>query len=167
MKIEVIKVENEQQLSNVRTLIKEYVDSLVSYISNLDFKTELGLYNKEAGYLQKLETLPYTCILLGFVNDCVAGCVALKKLDDNTGEIKRLYVKPEYRNRNLGKILCTSIIKEAETKGFHCIKIETSSTMTKAIAMYKSFGFYEKNPTKYSPIIDTLYLEILLTKNQN
>lgn len=96
-----------------------------------------------------------------------AGCVALRRLSiDPTGascELKRLWVRPEFRGRNLGHALTDAALDEARAVGYRSIKLDTlPHIMPNAVAMYRSFGFIECAPYYHNPIQGSMYMECAL-----
>ncbi|HLH26686.1 MAG TPA: GNAT family N-acetyltransferase [Chloroflexota bacterium] len=87
------------------------------------------------------------------------GCVALRPLDLQTCEMKRLYVRPAFRGHKLGRTLASHVIDEAGTIGYATIRLDTSSSMTEAIALYRSLGFTETAPYNDNPLPGALFFE--------
>jgi len=134
-----IRAAQEHEMPLVRTLFLEYAQSLGFSLCFQGFQTELdelpGRYGPPRGQL-----------LLAFDGDDAMGVVALRVLDENTAEMKRLYVRPAYRGRKLGRQLAQAIIDEAKQLGFQSIKLDTVRTMVEARKMYESMGFREIAP---------------------
>ena len=163
-KIKIIKVENETQLSLVKPLLKDYKDSLSLYLNISDLKKELKYFNREFNTMQLECIVPFDFLFLALSdNKIAAACIALKKINTEICELKRLYVKPCFRKNGLGEILCITVIEKAVMMNYKKIVLDTCSTMLEAIALYKSLGFKEyKQPIK-NCIHDTLCMELSLT----
>ncbi len=130
-----------------------------------DYHTELNVdlcfqnFDAELKHPLKLYGEPHGCLLIAFFNDVIIGCVALKKIEDTICEMKRLYVKPEFRKLKAGKILVEKILDEAKQLGYTKMKLDTLQTLTAAVGLYQKLGF--ENTTAYynNPLNDVVYME--------
>ena len=145
------------RLEQVRTLFTEYAASLGVDLGFQDFEAELA--GLPGAYVP-----PDGVLLLALVADQAAGCVALRRLDDTTCEMKRLYVRPAYRGAGLGKQLAKAIIAEARTIGYRAMRLDSLPSMLGAVQLYRSLGFQEIDPYRYNPIPGSIFLEISLEK---
>ena len=140
-----------------RTLFKEYEQSIGVSLCFQNFDQELA--NLPGDYAP-----PSGRLLLVRVDDQIAGCIALRKLDDSTSEMKRLYLRPEFRGRGLGEPIVQTLIHEAKLIGYSKIRLDTiPGRMDQAINLYRSIGFKEIPAYYDSPFGDTLYMELDLT----
>ena len=106
---------------------------------------------------------PEGSILLAMIDDEIAGCVALRKFADDICEMKRLYVKPQFRALKLGRQLAEAIISEARFLNYKKMRLETSPAMLRAQKLYFSFGFEQIDIyNDENPIDGTLFLELNL-----
>jgi putative acetyltransferase len=94
--------------------------------------------------------------------ETVAGCIALRAIDLDTCEMKRLYVRDAVRGRGVGRALVTKLLAEARTIGYRRMRLDTLPMMTAAIAMYREFGFREIEPYRFNPLPGALYMELQL-----
>lgn len=78
------------------------------------------------------------------VKDKIVGMGALRKLKEGIGEIKRMYIKPEYRRKGLGRKMLHLLLSEGKGFGFSAIYLETGAFMTTAQHLYRSMGFYDR-----------------------
>ncbi len=76
----------------------------------------------------------------------VAGIACLKKIRDDAGEIKRMYVRPRYRGRNLGELLVAELVEAAKTIGYAKVLLDSDPYMGRAHAIYRRLGFVETEP---------------------
>jgi ribosomal protein S18 acetylase RimI-like enzyme len=92
-----------------------------------------------------------------------AGCVALHKIDNEICEMKRLYMRPQFRGSGLGKVLAERVVDEARSIGYKRLRLDTvESVMKTAVAMYRSLAFREIAPYRPNPIERALYMELKL-----
>lgn len=147
-----IAIEPAHDLQVVRELILEYASSLGVDLSFQDLDYELATL---ASF--------YELILVASEGDRAAGCVALRRLDGTTCEMKRLYIRPDFRGRNLGRTLAKRIIDEGRHRGYTRMRLDTLPTMTAAIPLYESLGFVEIAPYRFNPIEGTKFMELMLT----
>jgi ribosomal protein S18 acetylase RimI-like enzyme len=147
---------SEYHYKQVRELFLEYADSLGIDLGFQNFNSELK--NIPGEY-----ALPEGCILLAMYEEQAVGCVALRKIDENICEMKRLYVKPDFKGKGIGRNLASAIIKEAKNRGYRFMRLDTLPTMKQAISLYRSLGFYSIEPYRFNPIEGAMYMELNLT----
>jgi putative acetyltransferase len=141
-----------EDLMVARSLFEEYAASLGFDLSFQDFKRELaGLPGEYAS--------PGGAILLACEGDLVQGCVALRPMGQGICEMKRLYVRPGFRGRALGRGLGEAVIAEAIALGYRKMRLDTVPAMTEAIALYRSLGFRSIEPYRANPIPGAMFFE--------
>jgi ribosomal protein S18 acetylase RimI-like enzyme len=150
-----VQVETPQQIEEVRRLLREYEVSLNVSLCFQGFEEELaelpGEYAPPRGRL-----------LLACDGGQPAGCVALRELDEETCEMKRLYLRPEFRGQGAGRRLARSVIQEARTLGYKRMRLDTLAAMREAKALYESLGFKRIEPYYQNPLPGTEFMELEL-----
>ena len=155
-RVELIQATLPEHIEQARVLFLEYADSLGF---SLCFQT----FDEELKSLPGSYAAPSGRLLLAQYEHQAAGCVALRKLEVNLCEMKRLYVRPAYRGKGLGRILVERLITDARAIGYERMRLDTiPSSMQDAVALYRRMGFKEIPPYRANPIEGALYLELLL-----
>ena len=107
--------------------------------------------------------MPSGRLLLAIQEEQLAGCVALRKIDDSTCEMKRLFLRPKFRGKGLGRRLAEAIIAEARAIGYQRMRLDTlPGRMDQAIALYRSLGFKEIGAYYDTPVVGTTFMELKL-----
>ncbi len=152
----VTQAESPAQIAQARELFLEYAQSLGFSLCFQNFDRELaGLPGDYAP--------PEGRLLLVECEGQLAGCVALHKLDSGVCEMKRLYLRPPFRGKGLGRALTERIIAEARQIGYRRMRLDTVEPVMKdAVAMYRKLGFKEIAPYRPNPIAGTMYMELEL-----
>ena len=153
--LEILEAESDKDIEQIRTLFGEYADTLDFGLDFQNFEEELA--NLPGDYIR-----PAGCLLLAFHKGQLAGCVGLRKLSDGVCEMKRLYVKEQFRGLGLGRALAEAVIKEAQKIGYNYMRLDTVPSMEVARALYSSLGFKQTRPYRYNPIEGAVFMELRL-----
>jgi len=150
------QAESLEEIVSIRELFLEYANSL-------GFSLCFQSFDQELASLPGDYAPPRGRLLLATDQGVAAGCVALHPLGDGICEMKRLYVRPPFRGRGLGKRLADEIIREARSLGYQQLRLDTvEPNMPEAVAMYRKMGFREIAPYRPNPIAGALYMELAL-----
>ena len=146
-----------EEMACVRQIFQEYADSL-----NIDL--EFQGFESEIADLPGEYAAPRGQILLAHVDGALAGCCALRPLDDcdypNAAEMKRLFVRKAFRGFGLGRHLVESILDSARQAGYDHVLLDTLDDMEAARALYVDLGFESIEPYYHNPLPGAHYLKV-------
>lgn len=159
LKVEIIQPSTSGDLDAVQLLFRDYAERLGVDLGFQGFDSEMsGLPGEYAE--------PRGALLLAMVDGKPAGCCALRALDtvdySNACEMKRLFVRPQFRGLGLGRQLAEQTIELAKITGYSCLLLDTLSDMETARALYQELGFEEVPPYYFNPIEGAHYLKVQL-----
>lgn len=168
-KVSIFQAKTAAQIEQARELFLEYAQSL-------GFSLCFQSFDKELAELPGDYAPPNGRLLLANYENNLAGCVALHPVAgvtadrDRTGgrrvricEMKRLYLRKQFRGKSLGRALAERVIAEAREIGYSHMRLDTiATTMADAVALYRTLGFYEIQPYRENPIAGALYMELKL-----
>jgi putative acetyltransferase len=150
------QAQSPAQIAQARELFLEYAESLGFSLCFQSFDQELAGLPGDYGP-------PTGCLLLAEYRDQLAGCVAMHKLESGLCEMKRLYLRPRFRGKGLGRLLAEAVIAHARALGYPKKRLDTvEPVMPNAVAMYRRLGFVEIEPYRANPIAGALYMELVL-----
>jgi len=153
--IEIDSTNSVEDIEAVRTLLLEY-------------ETELGVDLGFQGFAAEVMGLPGDYapprgrLLLARVDGAVAGCIALRRLDDDVCEMKRLFVRPAFRNSGAGRQLAERVIADARSVGYRRMYLDTLPSMDRAQSLYERLGFRDIDAYRHNPISGTRFLGLQL-----
>jgi GNAT superfamily N-acetyltransferase len=143
------------EFAAARALFAEYATTLEIDLGYQDFAGELaslpGSYAPPRGRL-----------LVAWAGNEPVGCVALRPLADDVCEMKRLYVRPEFRGEGVGKQLAEAILAEARHIGYAVMRLDTVPKLAAATRLYESLGFARRDAYYETPVAETIFMEMRL-----
>ena len=158
--LKIVTAESSQQIETIRQLFSEYAESLNFDLCFQDFDKELeALPGKYAA--------PDGRLMLALYDQKIAGCVGLWKVNKEVCEMKRLWVRPEFRGRKIGRELAEYVIEQAKVIGYSRMKLDTIDSMTAAINLYVSLGFKSISAYRYNPVEGAEYMELVLSDERD
>ena len=151
---EIRRAETEEDIESAKTLFREYETWLAMSLCFQGFEEELAsLPGKYAA--------PDGRLYLAFIDDELAGCVALRKLERGICEMKRLFLRENARGHGLGNQLIEKLIDEARSVGYSKMRLDTyPPKMGKAVKLYESHGFKAIEPYYHNPHDGVLFMEL-------
>ena len=145
----------------LRPLYAEYEAMLLAADPTFSRSLDQQNYDDEIAHLEEKYAPPGRFYLL-YVDGAAAGCVGMKVLDETHTELKRLFIRPEYRGNGLGEQMTRRILEDARQEGFAYVRLDTLPPLKTALALYRRLGFYEI-PAYYDCLIpETIFLEYRL-----
>ena len=135
---------------------------ILAYVTWLGIDLSFQNFDKEISDLPAMYAEPTGGLLLAAVNDVAVGVAGIRPYGDTDCELKRMFVRAEYRNLGLGKQLLTAAIDLARRLGYAAIKLDTADFMQSAIGLYIAHGFMEILPYRYNPHAEARYFELKL-----
>jgi len=151
--MKLIQTTKWEQIEAARELFNEYATELAINMCFQNFDEELrtlpGKYAPPDGRL-----------LLAYTDKELAGCIALRKLDDRTCEMKRLFIRPKFRGKGYGRKMIDSLIEQARDIGYERMWLDSlPGKMDAAIALYRQLGFKDIPAYYDNPLESVIYLE--------
>ena len=154
---QLIGPERHSELDLVRALFREYGLELAIDLCFQGFEEELK--NLPGKY-----TLPLGELRLYYADMDLVGCGAFRPLNTDTAELKRIYVRPEFRGRGFGREITLGLIKACEAAGYRLIRLDTLRRLVPAVNLYHNLGFIEIEAYNETPIDDVVYMEYQVQK---
>ena len=135
----------EYNLEEIRIILNEYLSFIAKELTRTPWNFDLDIEHEVNFTMNNLDkfTEPEGRSLLVEVDGEIAGTISLRKIREDAGEIKRMYVKPKFRGKKLGNLMVEKVISISEENGFSKLFLDTSSFMSSAVSLYKKYGFKE------------------------
>jgi carbonic anhydrase len=153
--INYLKAVTDEEYKYAAILFKEYAAWL-----NIDLSFQH--FDDELLEVKTMYGSPEGGIILCKAGNKFIGCAGIRKINNNTAELKRMFIKPVYQNQGIGKVLLEKAIELAKKINYSFIRLDTLNYMKPAINLYKQYGFYEIPAYYYNPNETTVYFEVKL-----
>ena len=151
--VRIIDAHTPEHYQHARALFLMYAESL-------GFDLEFQGFSQEVAELSVAYAPPRGCILLAELSVHTVGCVALRPLKGRICEMKRLYVKPDFQGRGIGRTLACAVIDRARDKGYEKMRLDTIDSMKAAKSLYDSLNFRTIEAYRYNPLKKPSYMEL-------
>lgn len=158
MDVKIVPAYNHTQ--EVGKLFLEYTDMLLKEDPSFKKYLEVQNYEEELQQLNIKYGQPDGRLYIVYSGEKLAGCIGLKKMDELSCEMKRLYVRPEFRGLHIGKYLIQHIIDDAREIGYKHMFLDTFPFLRSAIQIYERFGFNEVEKYNDSPMDSAIYMKL-------
>lgn len=142
----------EPALEQAKQLFREYAEELAVDLCFQSFDAELSDPLKKYGP-------PNGALFIAYHNDEPAGCIALQWLEPGVCEMKRLFVRPAYRQYGIGRVLIEALLQKAKDMQYQTMKLDTLHRLQAAIALYHRYGFVETTAYYTNPLPGVVYME--------
>ena len=135
----------ESQLEEIRIILNEFLSFLANELNKLPWFFNLDVEHEVDFTMKNLDKFaePDGRLLLVEVDGQIAGTISLRKIRGDCGEIKRMYIKPEFRGKKLGNLMIEKVISVSKENGFSKLYLDTALFMSSGVSLYKKFGFKE------------------------
>jgi carbonic anhydrase len=149
--ITILQAASSLDIARARELFVEYAAWLNVDLCFQHFQEELA--SLPGAYVP-----PQGCLLLAHADGQAAGCVGLRRFDEDRGEIKRLWVREPFRHARIGRMLINHALDAGRASGYRRLVLDTLPQMGAALALYRSFGFREIPAYYDNPIPGAVYM---------
>lgn len=146
-------------INEIKVLFDEYTQMLVSLDPSFQLYLDIQHYSEEVDNLRAKYSPPDGRLYHLRVDSESAGCVALRKLDEDRCELKRLYVRPVFRGRGLSRLLIERILSDASSIGYRTILLDTLPELESAVNLYLKYGFEYTGCYNDSPVDKTIFMK--------
>lgn len=158
MDIKIIPAYDHPQ--EIKALFSEYTDMLVAGDSSFKQYLDIQHYDDEIKNLANKYGHPYGRLYIAYRREEPTGCIGLRRIDDKSCEMKRLYVRPQFRGGKIGERLIRRIIEDAKKIGYAHMLLDTLPFLESALHLYKKIGFYEIESYNDSPVSSSIFMKL-------
>ncbi len=144
----------------IHILFSEYTKMLIAGDSSFQKYLEIQHYDEELQHLDTKYGLPGGRLYIAFYHGELAGCIGMRKIDEENCEMKRLYVRPAFRGKHIGRELVERLIEDAKEIGYSHMLLDTLPFLKSAVSLYKAYGFYEISSYNDSPVESSIYMKL-------
>ena len=146
MKIEIFQHE-PSDFEEMRVIQREFLTFLFGELNKLPWFS-LDVEHEIQFIMENLDQFaePDGRLFLVETDGQIAGTISLRKIRPNCGEIKRMYVRPQFRGKKIGTLMIDEVIKVSKNNGYSDLYLDTAQFMSSAVSLYKKFGFHETEP---------------------
>lgn len=144
----------------IHALFSEYTEMLVEGDETFKEYLKLQNYDEELDHPEVKYQMPKGRLYLALWDGVPAGCIGLKKIDEDNCEMKRLYVRPQFRKKHIADALVSQIITDAKEIGYTHMLLDTLPFLQSAVRLYKKYGFYEIPRYNDSPMDHAIYMKL-------
>lgn len=145
-------------------LFREYTEMLIEGEPVFQEYLNLQNYEAELTHLEEKYGMPEGRLYLAYLEGEAVGCVGLRKLQEQQCECKRLYVRPGFRGKDIGKQLMLRILQDAREIGYREMLLDTLPFLESALGLYREIGFQEIPVYNDSPVETTIYMKLDLNE---
>ncbi|HET9834144.1 MAG TPA: GNAT family N-acetyltransferase [Vicinamibacterales bacterium] len=160
MSVAVVHVQSASHWAEARRLVEEYAASLTFDLAFQDFDREVRSLETEYGP-------PTGRFVLAASHDAWIGCGGIRRFSDTECEMKRLYVRPSFRDRGAGRAIALALIAAAREAGYRRMLLDTTPSMAAAHQLYTSLGFTSSEPYRYNPIAGASFWQLQLPESRD
>jgi putative acetyltransferase len=153
--LEYVSPNTDQQFNDAINLFKEYANSLNISLDFQNFQEELNIIKSMYGS-------PTGCLLLVYENNEAIACAAYRKIGEGISELKRMYIKSNFRGKGIAQQLLDMLCDKAKLNGYKFMRLDTLDTMLPAIKLYHNNLFYDIPAYCYNPNEGVIYMEKVL-----
>ena len=147
-------------LADIRQLFSEYTQMLVEGDPSFQKYLKIQHYEDELNNPIEKYGSPDGRLYIALMDGAPAGCIALRRIDAQSCEMKRLFVRPAHRDKGIGSQLVHTIINDARTIGYRRMLLDTLPFLERAIQMYQKLGFREIPMYNDSPMSSSIYMQL-------